>query len=261
MQSGIFHNNCFYPDPSEECALCMRPVPVKGVYIMHSSCCRRRSHIFCFMNSAWARDIPQTTPCPACLRQTSSSVCQLPNPPQTGNTRLLKHACEVFGLCDVYESEWMESLGMGVYESGASLASEDDRLVRYATQKETGEHLPTDYSALAARGFPLGTLLSVFPSLSAAWIRSLSVKIDHMVEFARCIKTLSARYGRATNIYRGVFYGLAPQIFAGQTIKSLAEYGVYAEDLLGMGLTPAQMDSMGMHSGLLLSILPRPRKD
>ena len=256
MQSGILHDNRFYPDPPGECAFCMRVIPFKQRCVMFSNCCRRRCHFNCFAKSAWARDFPDTVPCPECLRQPTSTPCKIQDPGQTKNSQLLLWAFRDFQLKGIHQDAWIKSLGMSIYESSASLSDDDDmRLVLYATQNETGEHLPNNYADLASKGFRLEVLLSVFPALSAEWLRSLTVDITHLLDFAKCVQTLAARYGRATDIYRGVFYGLAPQIFAGQSIQRLAAFGVYAEDLLGMGLTPTQVYEMRMDPNVVLRLI------
>ena len=252
MATGILYEDEFYLDPDDGCSFCLRPIGLKSVCVTMGACCRNRCHYECFRRSAWDEELPRATPCPACLRKPSSRPCSFPDPGQTENVRELRRAFDVFHLDEVYRQGWLASLGTGIY---TRVAGEDDALVRYATAKEDGAHLPTDYADLVYKGFRLEQLLAVFPALTADWLRGLKVSFVHMPDFARCIRILSARYGRATDIYRGTFYGLVQQMLGGHTSDVLKEYGIYGEDLLGMGLTQSQMLGLRLSPDYLATAL------
>lgn len=244
MQAGLWFEDQFYPDADDGCAFCLRPVQSRGPFVTMGACCRRRCHIPCVVNSMWNSPKFMDTPCPQCLRKPDSHphVIGQPKPPVVppAVASFLRSA----GILDMRRKDWIASMGIAVYSTTSTKGDSEADLVLFAARTEDGQNLPTDYLVLKKMGLSVSVLLAAFPALSVEWWRSLVVDMQNIHDFSQNCLRFAERYGRATDVLRGIYFGLAHVIFGQLTDGDLRALGVYGEDLLGMGLMEQQSATM-----------------
>ena len=101
----------------------------------------------------------------------------------------------------------------------------------------------------------VSVLLAAFPSLTVEWWRSLVVDMQSIGDFFTSYARFAERYGRATDVFRGIYFGLAHVLFNRMTDADLHAIGVYGEDLLGMGMMQDQSATMTVRPVFFLKAL------
>ncbi len=184
------------------------------------------------------------TPCPQCLRKPDSHPHAIVQPKPPMITSAVASFLRSAGILDKRRKDWMASMGIAVYSTTAAKGDGDADLVLFSARMEDGQNIPTDYLTLKSMGMPVSVLLSAFPALPVEWWRSLVVDSRHINDFSQNCMRFAERYGRATDVLRGIYFGLAHVMFGHMTDGDLHALGVYGEDLLGMGLMEHQSATM-----------------